>query len=152
MKQIIDKFYSYLNDLADSYQKLSVLLNEKIQAVHTDDLPRLDEIIAEEQVYQMIARGFDQNAKTYRDRLGLEGETLKAIIEELPEEHRPRFREVHARLSMHLNESARLNDSCQKMLEVKLHTVNRKLEEAGRPPVAPTNTAKPKPGIFNKTV
>ncbi|MCL2055943.1 MAG: flagellar protein FlgN [Oscillospiraceae bacterium] len=142
-----DKLYHYLNDLSDTYSDLSALMVKKAQALEEDDLYTLDEILNQEQVCVLKARGFDANIAAYRKNSGCTGETLGEIIEELPQEERRRFTELHARLSRSLETTKQLSEKCQRIAQVKLHGINRAKNEIAK---AADDTPRPdKPFLKN---
>jgi hypothetical protein len=140
-----DKFYRYLSDLNASYHKLALLLTRKAAALSSGDLFELDDLIGEEQAYLLITRGFDQKLAGFRRDAGYTGEKLSDIIEELPEEERDRFRDLHGKLSASLEEVRTLNEKCQNLAQIKLHGVKRHLEELERSGSAPRGRG-PAPG------
>jgi archaellum biogenesis protein FlaJ (TadC family) len=151
-----DKFYSYLEELTSSYARLSLLLKEKIDAVERDDLGKLEEIMGEEQVYLLISRGFDQNIAEYRKTLGLKGDKLSDIVQEVPGEFRDEFAGIYSRLKESLDEAKTLNDNCQKLIKTKLGTVNKRLRELEGAKTAnygdPKKPAAPGSHIFSKSI
>lgn len=154
-----DKFYAYLKELDESYTSLADLLRQKLAAVTRNDLVRLDEIIKDEQAYILKARGFDQNLQTHRDRLGLKGDNLAQVIEELPQEHRDSFRRLHKRLKTTLDEVQALNKKCQGEIEDRLYVLDRSIKELDKAENATyrqsgesNNAPGPGAGMFSKSV
>ena len=116
-----DKFHSYLVELLESYTKLADLLSMKLDAVVNFNSDALDGIIKEEQVFVLLARGFDANLKSYRDKLGLKGESLSAVINEMLVEYQPDFQAVFAKLCTRLDEVRLLNEKCQSLTEERIY-------------------------------
>lgn len=124
-----DKFYAYLCELAENYGKLSEVLTRKLAALQKFDIEQLDEILKEEQVYALIARGFDTNINNYRKNLSLQGEKLSDIIEELPEEEKSRFGLTFQELKAALDRAGALNQRCQELIEERLHYLDKAIKE-----------------------
>ncbi|MDR2909167.1 MAG: flagellar protein FlgN [Oscillospiraceae bacterium] len=127
-----DKFHAYLGELESGFKKLSALLHEKLRAVEKFNLEKLDGIMKEEQAYVLLSRSFDKNIKDYKERLGLEGEKLSDIVEELPEAERARFREAYRTLKAALDEVKALNEKCQGLIEERLHRLDKAIKEFDR--------------------
>lgn len=129
-----DKFYNYLMDLLQNYTKLAVLLRQKLDAVSKYDMNALDGILKEEQVFVLLSKGFDSNLQIYRDKLSLSGDSLGAVIEEMPEAQRPRYRALFVELKAKLDEVKEINEKCQALLEERLYTIEkaiRQLDKSG---------------------
>lgn len=124
----IDKFYLYLDELDHSYKRLAQLLQSKMEAVQKYDLIKLDAILKEEQVYVLLSKGFESNIHAHRDQLSLKGETLSAIISELPEDQKGRFQQQYKRLKTALNTVKDLNDKCQQLLENRLYSLDKSIK------------------------
>lgn len=126
-----ERFFNYLNDLFESYNNLSKLLTQKLAAIASFDVATLDSIIREEQVYVLLARGFDQNIASFREILGVTGETLSQIIEELPQNQQPRFQMLHSELKTTLNNVKELNQKCQDLINTKLASIDLAIQQQG---------------------
>lgn len=122
-----DKFYNYLNELLGNYSKLAVLLKQKLEALAKFDVGALDSIIKEEQVYVLISKSFDSHVQSYRDKLSLSGGSLSDVIEELPEDQKPRYREVFVKLKAKLEEVKILNEKCQLLIEERLYSIEKSI-------------------------
>lgn len=123
----IEKFYTFLQEMDESYRRLSTLLSDKLDAVSSADLAALDHIMKEEQVYVLQAKSFDANLASLRSRLGVSGDTLGEVIEELPETERPAFRALFHRLRGTLDTVQEMNGRCQKLLEERLSALDRSI-------------------------
>lgn len=124
-----DKFYSYLEDLEQSYGRLSDLLRQKMVAVDQYDIGKLDEIIKEEQVYVLLSKGFDGNIASFREKLSLSGDTLSSCIDEMPGEEQERFHRQFRRLESTLAEVKGLNEKCQSLIEERLYSIEKSIKE-----------------------
>lgn len=124
-----NKFYAYLDELDQSYGRLADLLRQKLVAVDRFDVERLNAIIKEEQVYVLLSRGFEGNLRSHREKLGVRGDTLSEIIEELPGEEQARFRQQMKRLKATLDNVKGLNERCQTLIETRLYTIDKSIRE-----------------------
>lgn len=159
MSQPIDSFYAYLQELEESYGRLAGLLREKVTAVSSFNLTKLEEIMKQEQVYVLLSKGFDTSLQTHREKLGIGGDTLGDIIEQLPAENQESFRAAHKRLRVTLNEVKTLNEKCQSLLEGRLHDLDRSikaLDHSENATYQQSGSEKDKPapesGFFSKTI
>lgn len=123
-----DKFHGYLVDLEENFVKLAELLHQKLAALEKFDLDGLDDIIKEEQVFVLLSKSFDTNVAAYRDKLGLKGEKLSDIIQELPSGEQGRFRSTFARLKAALDEVKALNLKCQGLIEERLYSLDKAIK------------------------
>jgi hypothetical protein len=158
-EKFIEKFYTYLNELDQSYGRLTDLLRRKMIAINTGDIAKLDAIMKEEQVYVLLSRGFEGNLRTHRANLGLDGETLDKMIEALPDDVRPRFQLQQKRLRATLDNVKGLNENCQQMIETRLYTLDRSiraLDKSENTSYKNTDTPKPTgdpgPRLFAKSI
>ncbi len=122
---LYDRFYSYLSELLQSYTKLSELLAKKLAAVASFDVSALDNIIKEEQVYVLLARGFDNNLRAYREKLALDGDSLSVVIPQMPDAQQARFESVFHRLKHRLDEVKALNENCQELIEERIYSLEK---------------------------
>lgn len=153
----MEKFYAYLLDLLHGYSHLAELLTDKLDAIDSFDLDALDSILKEEQRYVLIARGFDGQVKNHKDRLGVVGDTLGAVIAELPGQERPRFQALFVDLKEKLDEVKNLNQKCQDLTTAKMIHIEaslRRLEGTTdyRPKPQMEKGAAPAPQILSKWV
>lgn len=156
----VDNFYTYLEELDQSYGRLADLLRQKLVAVEKFDINKLDEIIKEEQVYVLLSKGFDSNIRVHRDKLSLQGDTLSEVIEELPGENRARFRQQFERLRTTLDTVKGLNEKCQTLIEERLYSLDKSikhLEKTDGTPYKQPGSPKPSPEdggprLFTKSV
>lgn len=130
--QSYDKFHGYLYELLQSYTKLGELLVKKLSAIAKYDIGALDGIIKEEQVFVLLSRSFDTTIKSYREKLSLKGDSLSVIIEELPAEEQPRFKSLFLQLRAKLKDVKELNEQCQSIIEERIYTIERSVQQAGR--------------------
>lgn len=124
-----DRFYSYLTELLQSYTKLGELLAQKLSAISRFDIAALDNIIKEEQVFVLLSRGFDSNIQSYRDKLSLKGDSLSAVIKEMPAEHQPKFQSLFVKLKSRLDEVKQLNEKCQSLIEERIYNLDRSIHQ-----------------------
>lgn len=124
-----ERFASYLNELFQNYSNLAELLGRKLAAITRFDVDALDAIMKDEQVFVLVSRGFDSNIQMYRDKLSLKGDSLSAVIKELPEEYRPEFDMIFMKLKSKLDEVKGLNERCQTLIEERIYTIERKIHQ-----------------------
>lgn len=143
-----DKFHGYLCELLQNYTKLGELLVKKLSAIARYDIAALDGIIKEEQVFVLLSRSFDSTIQSYREKLSLKGDSLSAIIEELPPEEQPRFSSMLARLRAKLAEVKQLNERCQSLIEERIYTIERTVlqtDKTGTVAYGKSGSTAPKP-------
>lgn len=124
-----DRFYDYLSDLLQNYTKLGELLTQKLSAIARFDMATLDSIIKEEQVFVLLSRGFDSSIQSYRDKLSLKGDSLSAVITEMPDEFQAKFQGLFVRLKSKLGEVKQLNEKCQSLIEERIYTIERSIHQ-----------------------
>jgi flagellar biosynthesis/type III secretory pathway chaperone len=147
---IYDKFYGYLGELLQSYTKLGELLTRKLAAIAAFDVAALDDIIKEEQVFVLLARGFDNNMNIYRQKLALAGDSLSAVIPQMPEEERARFTSLRARLKAKLDDVKAMNEKCQGLIEERIYSLERairSIDKTKKPNTYNSSATGPRPGM-----
>lgn len=120
-----DRFYSYLKDMYASHEKLAKLLSDKMDAILSDDMQKLDAIMKEEQVFVLQSRAFESNIKTHSEKLSLPGGSLSAVIEAMNSDEKPRFTQLFLQLRRKYEEVSGLNENCQALLEDKLYSIEK---------------------------
>lgn len=157
-----DKFHAYLSELEANFNKLAELLHQKLSAVETFDIDRLDSIMKEEQAFVLLSKSFDSHIANYREKFALKGEKLGDLVEELPEAEQPRFRDIAARLKAALDEVKALNEKCQGLIEERLYSLDKAINEldhsrnvtygdnakSGQQPAKPSDS----PTLINKKI
>ena len=132
-----DKFYGYLSELLRSYTKLYELLIRKLAAIAAYDIAALDSIIKEEQVFVLLARGFDTNMQNFRNKLSLTGDSLSAVIPQMPEHEQQRFTSLFHTLRAKLDDVKSINEKCQSLIEERIYSLERAIrsidKSAGTP-------------------
>lgn len=128
-EQSIQNFYTYLQELNDSYSGLLDLLRTKLGALSNFDISSLDEIMKQEQVHVLQARGFDNALIQHCKELGVDGGKLSDIITALPQGEQERFIQLHKRLKTTLDEVKDLNENCQSMIQNRLHSIDRSIKD-----------------------
>ena len=150
-----DKFLAYLNDLEKSFEALSGLLTQKLVALDRFDLEKLDNILKEEQVYVLQTKGFDNNIKMYREKLGFSGDRLSQIIGELPGAEQQRFDDALKQLTAALEKVKALNEKCQGLTESRLSALDKAIKELDRSTGANYGETRPPadaPMLMNKSI
>lgn len=142
------RFASYLNELLQNYTNLAELLNRKLAAISRFDVKALDSIMKDEQVFVLVSRGFDSNIQMYRDKLSLKGDSLSAVIRELPGEYQSEFDLLFIKLKSKLDEVKDLNGKCQSLIEERIYTLERKIHQLDKSSTASYD----KQGTQNKPV
>lgn len=141
-----ERFASYLNELLQNYTNLGGLLSRKLAAISRFDIEALDSIMKDEQVFVLVSRGFDSNVQMYRDKLSLKGDSLSAVIRELPEEYQPEFELLFIKLKSKLDEVKGLNERCQSLIEERIYTIGRRIHQLDKS----NTTSYDKQGAQNK--
>ncbi len=128
---MFDEFYSYIHSFLELYAQLSEHLRRKLSIITDGDISALEEIMKQEQAYILKTRSFDRKLQFHKEKVGVKGETLTQMIENLPIGEQQRFRELHTELTAVLALVRSLSESCQSALTTQIHLIEKHLEAAG---------------------
>ncbi len=123
--------YDFLKEGTQLYSNLLDLEYEKYDAVIKADIKTLDDIVAKEQAYYMKMRGNEQKREKMLEKKGLEGKTLREIIDMSQGEEKTMLNDAYNELNELLKEVKKINGMCRTLIEVRLRRVDNALNELG---------------------
>ena len=123
--------YEILKESAEVYKNFLELEYKKYDAIIKDDTAALDDIVANEQVYYMKMRGFEQKREKLIEIMGVKGKTLKQIIELSDEEQRPMLTEAYEELYKLILDTKKISNLCKTVIEVRLRRVHNAMNQMG---------------------
>jgi len=129
----LENLYNILLEQLHLYEEFMKIEEEKYSVILADDVARLDEIVAEEQVFFLKSRGLDQKREHILKDLGMTDKTLKEVIECIDDANKDRFSDMHRKIFSVLHTFKEKNNQCQDLVQIRLHraqTMIRKLDES----------------------
>ena len=129
----LDNLYTILEEQLHLYEEFVKVEEEKHMVILADNISRLDEIVAQEQVFFLKSRGLDQKREATLKEIGLSGKTLKELIEVIDDSNKERFKKIHKDIFDILQVFKEKNNQCQNLVQIRLHRAQamiRKLDES----------------------
>ncbi len=117
----LDILYNILEEQLHLYEEFMKIEEEKYNVILADNVSRLDEIVAEEQVFFLKSRGLDQKREHALKDLGLTGKNLKEVIESIDNSSKDRFSDMHKKIFNILHTFKEKNNQCQDLVQIRLH-------------------------------
>lgn len=124
-------YLTLLENLQKSLEQLTELAKQKTDAVRSDDLVALDDILKQEQVISLSVRGYDQKRLQLLQQLGLEAVTLSNLPQHYPESLRRQAKDRVEALRREYRIYCSAAEVARNTLECNLHEVEKFLAQAG---------------------
>lgn len=115
----------------DFYRELTVFLMKKHTKILADDLDWLTDSLNDEQAYLMKSRSLEEKRLALFKGLGFEGKKLSELIEEAPEDYKPKMRLLSAQLTELIDKISELNSDTNDVVKRKLDNQREFVQRAG---------------------
>ena len=115
----------------DFYRELTVFLMKKHTKILADDLEWLTDSLNDEQAYLMKSRSLEEKRLALFKGLGFEGKKLSELIEEAPEDYKPKMRLLSAQLTELIDKISELNSDTNDVVKRKLDNQREFVKRAG---------------------
>ncbi|MBS5150580.1 MAG: hypothetical protein Q4A63_00660 [Butyricicoccus pullicaecorum] len=132
----IEEFGKLLDDFSKVFDQLNTLQQEKIQAVHQDDLPALEHCMQREQAISLQIRGMQRQKAKVDEALGLQNVSFRQLSDHLSAEDQKQLAPVLKRFEAAYELYSSSAAASQAILETTLREIDHALEGA-------SETAKP---------
>ena len=120
-----------LKESADIYKTFLELESKKYTAVINDDVIALDDVVSEEEVCFLKLKGIEQKREKHIDLLGLNGKTLKEIIDISDDEHKIILQEQLDELNITVKELRKINNLLKTVIEVRRRRIDKEMINLG---------------------
>lgn len=134
MKEAYRPLFSLLDDISQRLTRLADLAEKKIEAVHEDDLMKLNEILNEEQAETLAFRNLELRRVKLLTELGLEGTSLSSLPERCPAELRSEASLRVDRVQEQYRSYKEAADRARGLLESSIGQIDAILASAGQTP------------------
>lgn len=115
----------------DFYRELTVFLMKKHTKILADDLEWLTNSLNDEQAYLMKSRSLEDKRLELFKGLGIGDKKLSELIEEAPEEYRPKMRMLYGQLAELVDNITELNSQTTEVVKRKLDNQKEFVARAG---------------------
>ena len=115
----------------DFYRELTVFLMKKHTKILADDLEWLTDSLNDEQAYLMKSRSLEDKRLELFKGLGIGDKKLSELIEESPEEYRPKMRMLYGQLVELVDNITELNSRTTEVVKRKLDNQKEFVARAG---------------------
>ncbi|MGI6751292.1 MAG: flagellar export chaperone FlgN [Anaerovoracaceae bacterium] len=124
----LDEFYAYLSDIMEIYRQAIPVLRDELEAIMADAILDLDTSLKSQQALILQTRNFQQRTEEYLSRLNIKADTLSEMANQLPEEEKFRFFDLLGEFEPIISEVDFYKDKCRSLLQGKLYSINKALE------------------------
>lgn len=139
----------------DFYRELTVFLMKKNTKILADDLDWLTDSLNDEQAYLMKSRSLEDKRLALFKGLGIEGKKLAELIEEAPEDYKPKMTLLARQLTELIDGITDLNAKTTELVKRKLDNQREFVQMAGilnKPETYDKNAAKVAKGVSSAQV
>lgn len=131
MDQLYLDYLKVLDELRESMDQLAALARQKTDAVRTDDLMALDEVLKQEQAMSLSLRGIEQRREKLLSQLGLERVSLSALPMRYPDGLQLQAREKAEALRRSYGTYRAAAEIARNTLEINLHQIDQIVQSMG---------------------
>lgn len=126
------ELFSVLDDIGARLERLTKLTEEKREAVSTDDVIKLNEIINEEQAESLAFRNLERRRESALQALGLGGTSLSTLPEHCPAEIRAEAAQRVGVLQKQFKNYRTQSTAVMEMLQHSIREIDAVVSSAGR--------------------
>lgn len=134
MEDLFRSYLGVLRELSGTLDRLTPLAQQKADAVRSDDLLALDEVLKQEQALALNLRGLEIKRVKLVPQLGLDNVPLSRLHEHCPAQLSEEARKTAADLRQRYETYRSYADMVRNTLELNLHQIDKFLTEAGVDP------------------
>lgn len=134
METLFRSYFSVLRELSGTLDRLTPLAQQKADAVRSDDLLALDEVLKQEQALALSLRGLELKRTKLASQLELDGIPLSKLPERCPAQLADEARKTAAALRSSYEIYRSYADMARNTLEINLHQIDKVLADAGVDP------------------
>lgn len=131
MDQPYLSYLTLLDELSSVLAQLADLAQEKISAVRTDDLMKLNEVLKQEQALALNVRGLEQKMSRQRGELALPSESVSQLVAAYPRELQMRAKQSVNRLQTQYTLYHGVSEVARNTLECNLHEIDKIISDLG---------------------
>lgn len=132
MRKEYDPLFSLLDDISKRLVHLSSLAEKKVEAVHEDDLMKLNEILNEEQAETLAFRNLERSRVKLLEQLGLGDVALSQLSEHCPPEVKNEAALHVGRVQEHFRAYKTASEKARSLMEQSIDEIDAILASAGR--------------------
>lgn len=115
----------------DFYRELTVFLMKKHTKILADDLEWLTDSLNDEQAFLMKSRSLEDKRLALFKGLGIENKKLSELVEEAPEEYKPKMNMLYKQLTELVDNITELNAQTTDVVKRKLDNQKELVARAG---------------------
>lgn len=115
----------------DFYRELTVFLMKKHTKILADDLEWLTDSLNDEQAFLMKSRSLEEKRMELFKGLGIDGRKLKDLVDEAPDDYRPKMSMLYSQLTELVDNITELNAQTTEVVKRKLDNQKEFVVQAG---------------------
>lgn len=124
-----ESFCNLIEEYIDLFNHLIQVEEEKIEAVHKNQITFVENCMNHEQAAVLKLRGLELQREKALEQLGCAGLSFRQIIEKKPD-FSPSLLPLFTQLADRVQTFRSLSDSAKDLIEVNLHVINSALNDA----------------------
>lgn len=115
----------------DFYRELTVFLMKKHTKILADDLEWLTDSLNDEQAFLMKSRSLEEKRMELFKGLGIDGRKLKDLVDEAPDDYKPKMSMLYGQLTELVDNITELNAQTTEVVKRKLDNQKEFVVQAG---------------------
>lgn len=123
---------SFFEEYADFMAEMAASETEKLQALISNELPRIEHAISVAQANAMKLDNMELQRIRLQERAGCEGLTFSQIIARAPDEEKQRLEALFARIQGCIEDIKQRNDKSVGVANANMRRLNVELSHSGR--------------------
>ena len=127
----MQKLKALINELTGMFEELNGVEDKKKEAILKDRPTEVEDCMKQEQVLTLRFKSCEKKVEEMLKQAGEEDKTLKDLLDQLSPEEREELLPLYERLQSSVLSYRELNNTVADLLKVRLHSVEKKIEQAG---------------------
>lgn len=122
-------FYELMKQYLVFYKEFLEFEKIKLEDVTNNRIDLIDEHVKKEEVFLLRSKGFEVKREAFLKELGFENLTMSEIIEKTPQDFKEKVSSLFSELSEVLLDLKEINSRCNSMIELRLHRIEKTLNQ-----------------------
>lgn len=123
-------FYRFLGEYADFMEEMEAVQKEKLDALLSKDLQRIERSIKSQQAYAMRLDNIERRRIRQQEESGLSGKPISVILEEAPQESKNELRLIYGRLQTAVSNIKYLNGKASEVAESNIRRIGSSIPKS----------------------
>lgn len=142
----IHDFIDIIHDIISFFEELTLVEQNKLEAIHTNNIARMEEYMKKEQAFILKLRGMDKKREQIQKELGYENFTYREIIDHSPDDIKDTLNQLYQKLEQKLTVYKSVSNHANSAIELNIHKIDTVIEKLKEKKSSQKNGAFPNKG------